>query len=1287
METDKLIPQIFNKHSKKGDQQLKKEYVSFLKQYQDDPNDFGGKIAKILELISNKQRSLKLLIKYFNSNSVRMTLRKVTSTWVVENIAQNLILYSGTKKATFNLSKIFKFLGAQNLEKIKNKELTKNVLKFCCRNLGKFFLQDKYGLQILNRVLQSHQTQIAEDDKAKIVTKVVGLCFTYFGVIGLESKTRNIEFMRNYLGCLNLLQLLKKQFGAIGSLKKTIKGMIAVEAKDEVYNSLLSVLILNMSLKVEEKGGLIDPRNQVYKQIVKEKSFQMRHFAVKKDSDFNPKKALFQLSQSSGFSTSDSTSVFAKENSGLKDILRMIKVVSSDMISFLMTVKPQIFLKKKNWKLVIPLGFSGKLSKMFLDENLLFPTSWIPIEMINSLAGKRGDLFTARLLDYQNQYFEKEKEKSVVTGAQMFKKQSVSTGDETGSNPEKELFGAETGKVIQRQMINLRNKFLSSLRSKSGADLSLLARFMLERDNQIRDSLLKVISDYINTQPVDIWLQGRVQKKVILSKAQNFKVEVVNSLKTAMKIILLELCLADEEAKVEHLLGSLLNFFEIKNFVRRLKNETQFLIEILLMPLIVYSKVGVSNSLLSLAVRMLVSLMKSDYWTKENLVELVEVLVNHTDPRLTQKRKTIFAELVKSHLFRLDANTVEKIFNDFVGGFAQPKSVLSEKDQSNMSSYNARKDGFEFVIGSLERYQTYLRFDPNQSEKAPTRKERAINRPAYMTEELEEQKMIDQYFGENENNQLVCSYLSKIFKDCVQLQLGEGTCKFLRGKSKEGDLNELFLKSFSVISSENLQFMIQEFGDKDEVILSLLILLSPQDQISFLESVLKAKNLGLLKETYEKLWDNLLGYLNKKKFICSCLFSFYTILSARKVEIEGTLNIDKIEKPFELCLTSLKKRNKKVIIHAVKVLGAILEFSSLNHLERLFQESGENPDKQEKRESILLECVSVYINHKFPKYSWNMVYMIHQILSRSREEQRKKNLEQEQNGDNGEDKMELIESMGNNNIISRLSEQISEKYSSNLLDLFISSPNAKLKNQIAQVLLFKPINRTLNDVQNLTLLKFNHKLISREWEMKEMPKYAEVKALDELKDCALMITCRAIIKLFKDGVAVLDKLEESENKTETVKKILTFMNPFLAKLKSLLVTQGVKFGEEDPELAKLTAFKTIEFEMINGSEVQALVQSLSIMRVLVETDDDIEFSLLELDKLIAIDGRELLEGSKAQVGEGRVWVMKNIYAVEALEMDGVSNGEKNTQPNLSFEVPDELTKNKEEPEIINSDDK
>jgi hypothetical protein len=49
--SDAKIPVIFKANLPKGGTQLKTAFLEFLKVYKSDPNDFGGKIYKIIELM------------------------------------------------------------------------------------------------------------------------------------------------------------------------------------------------------------------------------------------------------------------------------------------------------------------------------------------------------------------------------------------------------------------------------------------------------------------------------------------------------------------------------------------------------------------------------------------------------------------------------------------------------------------------------------------------------------------------------------------------------------------------------------------------------------------------------------------------------------------------------------------------------------------------------------------------------------------------------------------------------------------------------------------------------------------------------------------------------------------------------------------------------------------------------------------------------------------------------------------------------------------------------------
>jgi len=406
METDSEIPKIFNQYKNENDHELKKQFLTFFKIYKDDINDYGGKVAKTIKIFNENSRPLKSLLKSLSSNQQRTIFWKITSKWVVENLTLNCldtieIIGKSKKKKS---SHIFRFLGNQNLGKIRDENLLSRLIKFCLKNLGKYFYDDKYILQILTKILDKN-FKISDAEKVKIVSRSASIFFTYFALIGHPQKSRNIEFLRNYLAIVKIVQNLKIQFFQLPTIKKKIKNMIGVEVPDELYEVFLKILVVNLGLKLTEKGSIFDDRKKIFKDILKEKSFNLRFANYPKNSDFNPKKKLFSSGQSSGFSTSDSTSFFKKEAGGLEGLISKIKISSAELIIEIIRKKKKIFQRKKNWRMIIPIGNIAKAAKFF-QGNYLFPFNLVPIGLSERAEkDSKNFSFTKNFLDYQKSWF------------------------------------------------------------------------------------------------------------------------------------------------------------------------------------------------------------------------------------------------------------------------------------------------------------------------------------------------------------------------------------------------------------------------------------------------------------------------------------------------------------------------------------------------------------------------------------------------------------------------------------------------------------------------------------------------------------------------------------------------------------------------------------------------------------------------------------------------------------------------------------------------------------------
>lgn len=99
--SDAQIPIIYKNIISQGSSALKKAFLNFLKQYTKEPNDYGGKIVKILELLNEKKKSSNPLMKSLVNKNLRPLLLKINSFWVTEHLIKVMtpqLIFSASKE-------------------------------------------------------------------------------------------------------------------------------------------------------------------------------------------------------------------------------------------------------------------------------------------------------------------------------------------------------------------------------------------------------------------------------------------------------------------------------------------------------------------------------------------------------------------------------------------------------------------------------------------------------------------------------------------------------------------------------------------------------------------------------------------------------------------------------------------------------------------------------------------------------------------------------------------------------------------------------------------------------------------------------------------------------------------------------------------------------------------------------------------------------------------------------------------------------------------------------------
>ena len=85
-----------------------------------------------------------------------------------------------------------------------------------------------------------------------------------------------------------------------------------------------------------------------------------------------------------------------------------------------------------------------------------------------------------------------------------------------------------------------------------------------------------------------------------------------------------------------------------------------------------------------------------------------------------------------------------------------------------------------------------------------------------------------------------------------------------------------------------------------------------------------------------------------------------------------------------------------------------------------------------------------------------------------------------------------------------------------IVSIYLNTPNVKLKNQLANLMLNEKVLIGQPVEVLISILQINKKLVTKEWENKNLPDYQLISALDSLKEKQLLIVPRVFHKLFSN---------------------------------------------------------------------------------------------------------------------------------------------------------------------------
>ena len=264
---------------------------------------------------------------------------------------------------------------------------------------------------------------------------------------------------------------------------------------------------------------------------------------------------------------------------------------------------------------------------------------------------------------------------------------------------------------------------------------------------------------------------------------------------------------------------------------------------------------------------------------------------------------------------------------------------------------------------------------------------------------------------------------------------------------------------------------------------------------------------------------------------------------------------------------------------------------------------------------FIFEKIRFFLTHKSPKFSWNASIVLEGIQQNQKT------------------------SKNENGKISKKIEEIVPNLKDEIIDLFLSNDNLKLKSYISKVIEDPTFILLLSQKEVISILKFIEKLLDGSWESTILADYKETKNINSLKASSIKIAIRIVKRLEEET----QNESQKKKKTKALNQILRISGFFFRYLRKLMDSMGVEYASVNEETAKMVYKKTIEFEEEKGSDLNELLEAFVIIRDLVEEDDEVSYSLNKLDMMEAIVERKKLENGRTE--------MKNIFKTEFVNQD------------------------------------
>lgn len=1119
-------------------------------------------------------------------------------------------------KKKINPLHIFKIASSFNLIKSRSTNDLWSFLEWSLSKLGLDVAKDKYILQVLSKWGSPSQDSQVKKQRSKISRKVVGLLFRYFGEFQDTREVNNLEFLRNTSSCFKLLHLFGKETCSLKQKVEMPGGMMEEENKDKLYELLLRISVMVQMLRM--RGGIVafDVKTKTFKTISKDISLQSwadlnvqnnKKNWIPGQSSLIKKEPSSDHSISSGLSTSEGKA-FNLGESALSSEIQHLKILGGKLILTLIELKPRIFRKKSNWSYILPPTAVARAEKQLLKEGGLFPINIIPESAWNNItetneesSGVEGlDTIKKSLLKYKNKFIKKNENDTLKEG-----------GDEK----------APSYLRIKSLMVNFKLDYIGLLRSKN-FEITLLNSFMVERDPQIKDSLLKIIGAAVRSQPVDIWLLNEPKRKK-KTALKSFREEVSASVKNAVLIMMLEVSLCPVD-QIDTYLTHLSTFFEVDECVSMQENVVEFVIDYILLGFLIFqsSKKEEINHGLNQVLRLLHKLIKSESWNKHKLSKTLEFIIviqnRPTGERISDKQNEraisdILTEVMRIHL-PLTEPFLPRIMDHFVKmeGGVQWLFWLFKDIQTEYSTYLYDQDS---------SHEINLILDDPLLLKKPSSINTYHNNPRMATR--------NEYFALLQNKVKIAEHLKKLFTLIFETIVVQNQGTLNKGYQKE-EFSKACAHFILSIPRENIMAdYIEHIEDFDSKVNSLVQYLSrsPGYCMEVVSYLLQGSPVSSNTDTTQMLWEYLINLLEDSKYFNDALFQISQIFFIFEFDNNFTdISACCIIKLIKVCRLGIDNKNKRYALNSFRSLMMILGRCPSDILEKSFDilpstdiviENGQINQVQAQECIDKLSWIEVkfrqFLLGKSPKNAWNASVAIKQLITR---------------------KSKLTANSNKDLFINEVVEMLGLRQKGGVVSLFVENDNLKVKSHIIKTLSEKVLLNSLDVPQTISILNLIHQLLYGEFESRIQSDYKNSKNLESAKSDALIVLMRVVPSL--STLPIEDKLRR-----KALGKVLQ-MSVFLFKfLRRLMDEQGVELASVDEESAKMIYKDRILFNEKEDSTLQELLEILSLLRTVVDEDDDLCCSLNKHDKMVAVSNRKSIEDDD------------NDLSIQMVEMDNI----------------------------------